>query len=165
MRRTPLKSENTIKPIIQQMLEIGGRATGVTIEEKPGGSTIFMVDVLEAGQKKEVRRNEEKRRKKKIRDEAKLAEQEIALKGGCVTPCTETEMGAVADTQQSEFRQSQETASQGEVVALEQNNQEKMVRNEATDSESSLELKQTAAKEIARPKRAGGGGADWRAVF
>ena len=149
MRRTPLKSENTIKPIIQQMLEIGGRATGVTIEEKPGGSTIFMVDVLEAGQKKEVRRNEEKRRKKKIRDEAKLAEQEIALKGGCVTPCTETEMGAVADTQQSEFRQSQETASQGEVVALEQNNQEKMVRNEATDSESSLELKQTAAKEIA----------------
>ena len=81
MRRTPLKSENTIKPIIQQMLEIGGRATGVTIEEKPGGSTIFMVDVLEAGQKKEVRRNEEKRRKKKIRDEAKLAEQEIALKG------------------------------------------------------------------------------------
>ena len=61
-----------------------------------------------------------------------------------MTPCTETEMGAVADTQQSEFRQSRETVNQGELVALEQNNQEGMVRNEATESESSLDKRQTS---------------------
>ena len=71
------------------MLEKGGRARGVTIEEKPDGGTKFTVEVLEAGQKIEITRNEAIRRKKKIRDEAKLAEQELALKGGCVTPCTE----------------------------------------------------------------------------
>ena len=63
MRRAPLNSKNTIKPIIQQMLEIGGRATGVTIEEEPGGSTIFTVDVLEAEKKK----LEEMKRKEGIR--------------------------------------------------------------------------------------------------
>ena len=64
----------------------------------------------------EITRNEAIRRKKKIRDEAKLAEQELALKGGCVTPCTETEMGAVADIQQGEFRQGKERVNQVEVV-------------------------------------------------
>ena len=47
------------------MLEKGGRATGVTIEEKPGGGTTFTVEVLEAGQKIEITRNEAIRRKKK----------------------------------------------------------------------------------------------------
>jgi hypothetical protein len=74
--------------------------------------------VLEAGQKIEITRNEAiRRKKKKIReDEAKLAEQEIALKEGCVTPCTETEMGAVADILQGEFRQGKERVNQVEVV-------------------------------------------------
>ena len=100
------------------MLEKGGRARGVTIEEKPDGGTKFTVEVLEAGQKIEITRKEAiKRKKEKIREEeAKLAEQEIALKGGCVTPCTETEMGAVADILQGEIRQGKERVNQVEVV-------------------------------------------------
>jgi hypothetical protein len=34
------------------VLEKGGRARGVTIEEKPGGGTKFTVEVLEAGKKR-----------------------------------------------------------------------------------------------------------------